>query len=915
MATVLTRKQKKEEIPLRFQRRRELKKRAAELTEKGLVLGDIRMGDAPDRFRMCLIRAILVFMAVLGTIGGLVSAFSMPFSMPAVLIGFAILSTFSAFLYYNKITFYTGYVLVFLGFIVFSFRYYWYINSGYQAFMNEVYNHYSDFFHLLSVREATEFITDRYLTVTAAMLFLGWFLSILLNITIAGYMNLVETVLLTFLPLQIAFYIDLKPALPYLILLLSVYICVAFLQRSGNYTLPFRHHRAQHFETRKVGKNVRHLYLASSNGMLRIAAGAAVFSTAFLLITNALFSQDFSTSLVSNPVKDKTDQYVQAMVQNGLASLLDRYHATGGLARGKLGGVGSVNPDFETDLTVRFVPYATESVYLKAYTGITYQNNTFHEDYTAGNPNLYRDNLSAELLTRREVCAPHLTGYRAESEETSDVREDLFGKMWINNIDADTGYVYRPYYSYASTSEKEGAALGISETVQDYARINYADSYDMLDRRSVMNTFSDTEGKEDYELLYLPYESKLHYARNPEITEEYEQFVYATCLQIPSQLSDPLKDYWKEELKDELLSAMETRDEKLAAATTEEERFNAEQEYRLRLALALKYHFMNNYRYTMAPGATPMNRDTIEYFLNVQKRGYCAHFASSAAMLLRRVGIPTRYVEGYVITVSDISEAVTVDTDTDGWLLGDSPLEQTALIEVNVPDASAHAWIEIYIDGYGWIPYEMTPPSSSDPTVADGGNNFFAFLSNLITPTERDTGDPDADTEDSPSGTDVKNLFAGATSLSYLFRPLIVVSGAFVLFLLLSPLIRAFRRSLRLRRMLDKGDYSGALLLRFNEFLTKLRKRRLLPARNMSIREISAALDRLRPAGGADTVAEAPALTISAAAAPADPAIALLRDLLWSAAYASDRISAADYQKGCRTLSDLLKKLPGKRKK
>ncbi len=896
MARSLRRNPKKDEIPLSFSRRQELKKRAASLEADGLALGDIRMGEAPNRFSMCLIRAILVFMAVLGTIGGLASAFALPFSLPAVLIGFAILSTFSAFLYYNKITFYTGYVLVFLGFVVFSFRYYWYINSGYQAFMNEVYNQYSDFFHMLSIREATEFITDRYLTVTAAMLFLGWFLSILLNITIAGYMNLAETFLLTFLPLQVAFYIDLRPSLPYLILLLAVYISVAVLQRSGNYTLPFRHNRAQHFETKRIGKNVHHIYLASSHGMLRIAAGATVLATIFLLISNALFSHDFSTKLVSNPVKDKTDQYVQAIVQNGLTSLLNRYQATGGLAHGKLGGVGSVNPDFETDLTIRYVPYAVEPLYLKAYTGITYQNNTFFPNYYQQTPSSLSEDIMADDLLQQDNCAPHLTGYRDEDPAAvSDTSEDLFGKMWINNIDADPAYMYRPYYTFASTTDRLGASLGISNDVLSYAKEHYPDAFSMLDEPEEMEEYTETPGKENYEVLYLPYESRLHYGRNPEITEEYEKFVYDTCLQVPKELSEPLKTFWKTELADAMIGAISIRDTQLENAVTEEDRRIAEQDFRLRLALALKYYYIENFRYTMAPGATPFNKDTVEYFLTVQKRGYCAHFASSAALLLRRAGIPTRYVEGYMITTSEIADSLTVSTDTDDWQIGESTLGRPALVEIDVPDASAHAWIEIYIDGYGWIPYEMTPPSGDDDR-SDGGNNFFAFLSNLITPTERNTGDT-ANNESDPSdtvSTTGRNLLSGVSTLSYLFRPVLTVAGAFLFILLLLPLVRLFRRKLRLQRFLREGQYSDALLLHFEDLQRVMRSRHLLTAQIMSIREITGHLVDLF--SDREEVKSLPPL----------------RDLLWTAAYASGSISEADYQNGRSILAKLISALPKK---
>lgn len=58
--------------------------------------------------------------------------------------------------------------------------------------------------------------------------------------------------------------------------------------------------------------------------------------------------------------------------------------------------------------------------------------------------------------------------------------------------------------------------------------------------------------------------------------------------------------------------------------------------------------------------------------------------------MFRYYGIPARYVEGYLITPQD------VDGKTDGET-------------IEIPGTNGHAWTEIYIDGLGWVPLEMTP--------------------------------------------------------------------------------------------------------------------------------------------------------------------------------------------------------------
>ena len=81
--------------------------------------------------------------------------------------------------------------------------------------------------------------------------------------------------------------------------------------------------------------------------------------------------------------------------------------------------------------------------------------------------------------------------------------------------------------------------------------------------------------------------------------------------------------------------------------------------------------------------ATPEGEDFAEYFLTTG-RGYCMHFATAATLLLREMGVPARYVTGYV---ADVRRGETVE----------------------VPDYAAHAWVEIYLSGYGWYPVEVTP--------------------------------------------------------------------------------------------------------------------------------------------------------------------------------------------------------------
>jgi hypothetical protein len=117
-----------------------------------------------------------------------------------------------------------------------------------------------------------------------------------------------------------------------------------------------------------------------------------------------------------------------------------------------------------------------------------------------------------------------------------------------------------------------------------------------------------------------------------------------------------------------------------------------------------RYHYTTD---VGAPGIEPLME-----FLFLTHRGYCQHFAGAAALLLRVAGVPTRVVVGFAT-----GEAVGHDT----WA---------------VRDEDAHAWIEVYFPGVGWVPFNPTPAaapadvspgldllqaSSAGPTGTSGG--------------------------------------------------------------------------------------------------------------------------------------------------------------------------------------------------
>lgn len=162
------------------------------------------------------------------------------------------------------------------------------------------------------------------------------------------------------------------------------------------------------------------------------------------------------------------------------------------------------------------------------------------------------------------------------------------------------------------------------------------------------------------------------------------------------------------------------------------------------------YLLSHTARYSLNPGKTPEGKDFAEYFFFDKKEGYCTHFATTAVLLFRMEGIPSRYVGGYVARPKDFVK------QKDGTYLAEITGEE------------AHAWAEIYVSGTGWIPAETTPGYVNENTSSDEQQNQTEWNTqeqeNFVEPedTESDAGDGQTekqlnqkeDTEKEPEETD-----------------------------------------------------------------------------------------------------------------------------------------------------------------
>ena len=107
--------------------------------------------------------------------------------------------------------------------------------------------------------------------------------------------------------------------------------------------------------------------------------------------------------------------------------------------------------------------------------------------------------------------------------------------------------------------------------------------------------------------------------------------------------------------------------------------------------------FLDGGSYTYDQSTTP-SRDPLLSFLFDTHRGYCQQFSGAMALLLRMGGMPARVAAGFTPGVPD--------RGADTW---------------TVTDVDAHAWVEAWFAGYGWVRFDPTP--SSDPALGGNGRS------------------------------------------------------------------------------------------------------------------------------------------------------------------------------------------------
>ena len=349
-----------------------------------------------------------------------------------------------------------------------------------------------------------------------------------------------------------------------------------------------------------------------------------------------------------------------------------------------------------TDLVVTFDQPQTNAVYLKEYTGSMYGDNEWSDlpdsSYTDGLftdferygvypqdfHSLFSRNIMPDIITNTIWINSKLR----DDKSFAPYGTDNFGNL---TYDMDRGVSSKRKgenefsYKYVPTdAETIASFLGdIMENVYS-ASLVYNE-----DIKTNLRQYCNENGLFNYDEIFntyneMPFNNDNYSYSNGNVLlaqllqSRYKEFVYKNYLYVPDN-----------ENMEEIRTAYGDIINRDTTYATD----------RIAVLKAIREKIEQENNYSLSPGKTPANRDFINYFLLENHRGYCIHYATAGVMLARMAGIPARYATGYIVVSDDFTD----DTkNSDG----------TYTIELK--DNRSHAWAEIYLDGYGWLPFEFT---------------------------------------------------------------------------------------------------------------------------------------------------------------------------------------------------------------
>ena len=280
----------------------------------------------------------------------------------------------------------------------------------------------------------------------------------------------------------------------------------------------------------------------------------------------------------------------------------------------------------------------TNAVHLRVYSDTASTSRLYLKAYVGS---YYEDNEWRPLDSY-----PDLPGLEIQSMGWDSLERNASANsnIIVDNVGASSLYSYVPYYSDVTEFQQDI----MDATIRKQGRRSRTYSVRMFDMDEMI------------------FRSEFTSKQRPDWYEQYEEWVYRQYLQLPEEgIERMIADYQ--------VSSPYSAD--------------------LRTVEYVREILNRHATYSTNPGITPDGEDFNEYFLYEQQKGLCMHFASAGTILFRILGVPARYVEGYIVP-------------------------HLAAGRMNeVLDSHAHAWVEIWKGELGWVPVEVTPGYEIDTEI------------------------------------------------------------------------------------------------------------------------------------------------------------------------------------------------------
>lgn len=194
------------------------------------------------------------------------------------------------------------------------------------------------------------------------------------------------------------------------------------------------------------------------------------------------------------------------------------------------------------------------------------------------------------------------------------------------------------------------------------------------------------------------------------------------------------------------------------------------------------------FRYSLTANNFTGDKTPIGTFITDTKRGHCAMYASTMCLALRYLGIPARYVTGFTVGGEKASQ------ETGGGY------------KYTLAGKDLHAWVEVYYDNIGWLPYDPTPSSyinynpaqDTEPAVTE--RTTAQETQNAATATESNTTalsqEQTSRTENDPNAVTTDENGQGTDADYTVIKIILIVIGSIALIFVLLMSVRGGLKSL-----------------------------------------------------------------------------------------------------------------------